>query len=152
AGTERLLEQHKDSVAAVIIEPIQGSGGIIPADKAFLSRLRELTRAWGMLLIFDEIISLRVASGGAQAQYGIRPDLTTMGKIIGGGFPVAAVGGRADVMEVMDPRHAGFMAQAGTFNGNPVGTAAGIATLELMTPDAYRRLNALGERLRMGLG
>jgi glutamate-1-semialdehyde 2,1-aminomutase len=152
-GTERLLEPHKDRVAAVIIEPVQGAGGIIPVDRAFLQRLRELTSAWGMVLIFDEIISFRVAPGGAQEYYGVRPDLTTFGKIIGGGFPVAAVGGRGDVIGAMDQRRgSGFVAHGGTFNGNPVGTAAGIATLELMTPDQYTRLNGLGERLRMGLG
>ncbi len=152
-GTERLLAQHRDRVAAVIIEPVQGAGGVIPADRAFLQRLRDLTRAWGMVLIFDEIISFRIAPGGAQEYYGIQPDLTTFGKIIGGGFPVAAVGGREEVMAAMDQRRgSGYIAHGGTFNGNPVGTAAGIATLELLTPEVYQRLNALGERVRMGLG
>ncbi len=152
-GTEQRLERYKDRVAAVIIEPVQGSGGVIPADKAFLERLRELTSAWGMLLIFDEVISLRISPGGAQEYYGVSPDLTTMGKIIGGGYPVAAVGGREEVMAAMDQRRGtGFVPHGGTFNGNPVGAAAGIATLERLTPDVYERLNVLGERVRMGLG
>jgi glutamate-1-semialdehyde 2,1-aminomutase len=149
---ERRLEPHKDRVAAVIVEPILGSGGVIPAERTFLRRLRELTTAWGMLLIFDEVISFRVGPGGAQAEYRIRPDLTTLGKIIGGGFPVAAVGGRADVMAVLDQRRdADYVAHGGTYNGNPVGTAAGVATLERLTPDVYERLNGLGDRVRVGL-
>jgi len=152
-GAERALEPYKDKVAAVIVEPVQGSGGIIPADRAFLQRLRELTTAWGIVLIFDEIISFRIAPGGAQGFYGVAPDLTSFGKIVGGGFPVAAVGGREDVMAAMDQKRGGsFVAHGGTFNGNPVGTAAGIATLDAMTPDEYDRLNRLGERVRMGLG
>jgi len=152
AAAEALLEPHRERVAAVIVEPILGSGGIVPAEPGFLQRLRELTRAWGMLLIFDEIISFRVDPHGAQGLYGVTPDLTTLGKIIGGGFPVAAVGGRAEVLEVLDQRRqAPFLAQGGTYNGNPVGTAAGVATLEALTPDVYQRLNALGERIRVGL-
>jgi glutamate-1-semialdehyde 2,1-aminomutase len=149
---ERRLAPHRDRVAAVIVEPILGSGGVIPAEPAFLRRLRELTTAWGMLLIFDEVISFRIGPGGAQAEYGVRPDLTTLGKIIGGGFPVAAVGGRADVMAVLDQRRGGdYVAHGGTYNGNPVGTAAGVATLERLTPDVYERLNGLGARVRAGL-
>lgn len=151
-GTERALEPYRDRVAAVIVEPVLGAGGVIPADPAFLKRLRELTSAWGIVLIFDEVISFRVAPGGAQAYYGVQPDLTTLAKVIGGGFPVAAVGGRADFMSVLDQRRgAGFVAHGGTYNGNPVGTAAGVATLEQLTPEVYTRLNRLGERLRAGL-
>ncbi|MDO8485434.1 MAG: aminotransferase class III-fold pyridoxal phosphate-dependent enzyme, partial [Candidatus Limnocylindrales bacterium] len=102
----------------------------------------------GALLIFDEIISFRVAPGGAQQRFGVRPDLTTLGKIIGGGYPLAAFGGRADVMEIFDARRAGAVSHGGTFNGNPVAAAAGLATLREMTPDAYVRLDGLGERLR----
>jgi glutamate-1-semialdehyde 2,1-aminomutase len=152
AAAEQLLEPRKERVAAVIVEPILGSGGVIPGDPAFLQRLRELTSVWGMLLIFDEIISFRIDSHGAQGVYGITPDLTTLGKIIGGGFPVAAVGGRADVMDVLDQRRGrDFVAHGGTYNGNPVGTAAGVATMERLTPAVYTRLNGLGERIRVGL-
>jgi len=151
-GSEALLERHKDRLAAVIVEPVMGSGGVIPADRAFLQRLREMTRAWGIVLIFDEVISFRVGPGGAQEHYGVRPDLTTLGKIIGGGFPVAAVGGREEIMSAMDQRRqSGFVSHGGTYNGNPVGTAAGIATLERLTPEVYARLDALGDRVRAGL-
>jgi glutamate-1-semialdehyde 2,1-aminomutase len=98
------------------------------------------------------VISLRVAPGGAQEAFGVRPDLTTLGKIIGGGFPVAAFGGRADVMALLDPRGGSpAIPHGGTFNGNPVGTAAGIATLEALTPEVYARLNSLGEQVRSRL-
>ncbi|MBO0686306.1 MAG: aminotransferase class III-fold pyridoxal phosphate-dependent enzyme, partial [Candidatus Dormibacteraeota bacterium] len=102
----------------------------------------------GALLVFDEVISLRVARGGAQERYGVFPDLTTMGKVIGGGLPVAAFGGRADVMDLLDPRREGFMAQGGTYNGNPLGMAAGLAALGQLTPQVYERLDSLGEGLR----
>src|SRR5262249_49181911 len=143
---------YKDRVAAVIVEPILGSGGVIPGDPGFLQRLRELTSGWGMLLIFDEIISFRIDPRGAQGVYGISPDITTLGKIIRGGCPAAAVGGRADVMEVLDQRRGrDFVAHGGTYNGNPVGTAAGVATMQRLTPEVYARLNGLGERIRVGL-
>jgi len=109
--------------------------------------LRTLTRELGILLIFDEVISLRVAPGGAQQMYGITPDLTTMGKIIGGGLPVAAFGGRGDVMELLDPRREENIAQGGTYNGNPLGMAAGLATMTELTPDVYEELNRKGARV-----
>jgi glutamate-1-semialdehyde 2,1-aminomutase len=145
----RVVGEVGDDLAAIIVEPILGSGGLIPARPEFLHGLREVTAANGSLLIFDEVISLRVAPGGAQAVYGVTPDLTTMGKIIGGGYPVAAFGGRADVMALLDPRGDGpAIPHGGTFNGNPVGTAAGIATLETLTPAEYERMNSLGDLLR----
>jgi len=101
-----------------------------------------------MLLIFDEVISLRVAPGGAQQLYGITPDVTTMGKIIGGGLPVAAFGGRADVMELMDPRRQTNLPQGGTYKGNPLGMAAGVAALKELTPDIYEDLNRKGARVK----
>jgi glutamate-1-semialdehyde 2,1-aminomutase len=101
-----------------------------------------------MLLIFDEVISLRVAPGGAQQLYGVTPDLTTMGKIIGGGLPVAAFGGRAEVMELLDPRRDPNLAQGGTYNGNPLGMAAGLAAMRELTPDVYQDLNRKGERVK----
>ena len=104
--------------------------------------------AAGALLIFDEIISFRIAPGGAQERFGVRPDLTTLGKIIGGGYPLAAFGGRADVMGIFDARRPGAISHGGTFNGSPVAAAAGLATLRELTPATYGRLDDLGERLR----
>lgn len=148
-ATEGIIRRHKDDLAAVILEPVLGVGGVIPARREYLDALREATRRYGIVLIFDEVISLRVAPGGAQAMYGVMPDLTVMGKIIGGGYPVAAFGGRADIMTLMDPQESRpSIPHSGTFNGNPIGMAAGIATLNELTPLAYDRLNALGEDLR----
>jgi glutamate-1-semialdehyde 2,1-aminomutase len=147
----RVVRETGDDLAAILVEPYMGGAGI-PATREFLHGLRELTRSNGSLLVMDEVISLRLARGGVQEIYGVVPDLTTMGKIIGGGYPVAAFGGRADVMAQLDPRSAGpAIPHGGTFNGNPVGTAAGIATLELLTPDIYDRLNALGDLARSRL-
>ncbi len=147
-AAERILRQEGGDVAAVILEPIIGAGGVIAARPEFLQRLRALTRELGMLLIFDEVISLRVAPGGAQQLYGVTPDLTTMSKIIGGGLPVAAFGGRADVMELLDPRRQPNLAQGGTYNGNPLGMAAGMAAMKELTPDVYEDLNRKGARVK----
>jgi glutamate-1-semialdehyde 2,1-aminomutase len=147
-GAERILREEGSRLAAVILEPIIGAGGVIPATAQFLERLRSVTRELGILLIFDEVISLRVAPGGAQQLYGVTPDLTTLGKIIGGGLPVAAFGGRADVMDLLDPRRKPSLAQGGTYNGNPLGMAAGLATMRELTPDVYRDLNRQGERVK----
>jgi glutamate-1-semialdehyde 2,1-aminomutase len=147
-AAERILRVEADEVAAVILEPIIGAGGVIAATHEFLERLRSVTRQLGMLLIFDEVISLRVAPGGAQQLYGVTPDLTTMGKIIGGGLPVAAFGGRADVMELMDPRREPNLPQGGTYNGNPLGMAAGVAALKELTADVYEELNRKGARVK----
>src|SRR6266566_2857971 len=146
-AAERILREEGDQVAAVILEPIIGAGGVIAATPEFIARLRALTRELGMLLIFDEVISLRIAPGGAQEYYGVRPDLTTMAKIIGGGLPVAAFGGRADVMELLDPRRDPSIAQGGTYNGNPLGMAAGLAAMTELTPDVYDDLNRKGARV-----
>ena len=151
AGASAVLDRHGAELAAVIVEPILGSGGMIPADPEYLRALRAACDRHGSLLIFDEVISFRVARGGAQELYGIRPDLTTLGKVIGGGLPVAAFGGRADVMELLDPRRPGFLPQAGTLNGHPLGMAAGVATLALLTPEVYAELDRRGERTREGL-
>jgi glutamate-1-semialdehyde 2,1-aminomutase len=149
-AAERILreEGHRDQVAAVILEPIIGAGGVIAATSEFIERLRSVTGELGMLLIFDEVISLRVAPGGAQQLYGVTPDLTTMGKIIGGGLPVAAFGGRADIMELMDPRREPNLPQGGTYNGNPLGMAAGVAAMKELTPDVYNDLNRKGARVK----
>jgi len=147
-GIEDALRGRLDELAAIIIEPVQGAGGVRPPEPGFLESLRDLADRTGALLIFDEIISFRVAPGGAQERFGVRPDLTTLGKIIGGGYPLAAFGGRADVMGMFDARRAGAISHGGTFNGSPVAAAAGLATLRQLTPDRYRHLDDLGERLR----
>jgi glutamate-1-semialdehyde 2,1-aminomutase len=147
-AAEAILREHASELAGVILEPIIGAGGVIAATPEFLRRLREVTTELGILLIFDEVISLRVAPGGAQQLYGVTPDLTTMGKIIGGGLPVAAFGGRAEVMELLDPRRSPSLAQGGTYNGNPLGMAAGVAAMKELTPDVYDDLNRRGARVK----
>jgi glutamate-1-semialdehyde 2,1-aminomutase len=146
-AAETIIRRESSRLAAVILEPIIGAGGVIAATVEYLERLRSVTRELGILLIFDEVISLRVAPGGAQQLYGVTPDLTTLGKIIGGGLPVAAFGGRADVMELLDPRRERNLAQGGTYNGNPLGMAAGLAAMTELTPDVYVELNRKGERV-----
>lgn len=140
----QLLEAHRGEVAAVILEPIMGNMGLIPPSPTFLTELRQLTEQEGILLIFDEVISgLRAARGGAQELYNIRPDLTCLGKIIGGGLPVGAFGGRADIMAHLSPL--GAVYQAGTLSGNPLAMAAGIAMLrELSRAGFYEELEAKG--------
>ena len=147
----RLLEENKDDLAAVIVEPVMGSVGMVPASPEFLTMLREFTKDNNIILIFDEVISFRVAPGGAQEYYGITPDMTALGKIIGGGFPVGAFGGRRDIMELYDPTKGPKVSHAGTFNANPVTMLAGAVTLEQLTPEVYRDLAELTERLRQGV-
>jgi glutamate-1-semialdehyde 2,1-aminomutase len=149
---EAILEKEGSSIAAVLVDPLLGIGGIVPPVEGFFQRLRDVTARHGMLLIFDEVISFRIAWGGAQERFGVRPDLTTFGKIIGGGLPVGAFGGRRDIMECYDPRRGGArISHGGTFNANPITMAAGAATLDALTPEAYERLDALGDRLRSGV-
>jgi glutamate-1-semialdehyde 2,1-aminomutase len=150
-ATERVLAAHRDDLAAVIVEPVMGAAGVISADESFLVFLRELTQSLGALLVFDEVISFRVGYGGAQGRYGVSPDLTTMGKIIGGGLPVGAFGGREDVMAQFDPRRPGYLVHGGTFNANPLTVAAGLATLAELTPEEFDRLEALGQELKVKL-
>jgi len=147
------LEAHKDDLAAVIIEPMLGSVGMLPATTEFLTMLREFTTANKIILIFDEVISYRAASGGAQEYYGITPDMTSLGKIIGGGFSIGAFGGSKDIMDLYDPTATGGprVAHAGTFNANPVTMIAGAATLEELTPEVYRKLAEMTEYLRAGI-
>ncbi len=139
-------------IACVIVEPVAANMGVVPPEPGFLEGLRELCTANGALLVFDEVITgFRVAFGGAQGLYGITPDLTVMGKVMGGGFPCAGFGGRRDVMERLAP--VGPVYQAGTLSGNPVAVAAGIAALDLAERlDPYRELASTAERLRAGLG
>jgi glutamate-1-semialdehyde 2,1-aminomutase len=144
------FDAYGHEIAAVIVEPIAGNMGVVPPAAGFLASLRYTTRRAGSLLIFDEVISgFRVAHGGAQARLGIEPDLTCLGKIIGGGLPVGAFGGRAEVMDMLAP--VGPVYQAGTLSGNPVTMAAGSATLRLLDEGAYARLEAMGGRMAAGL-
>lgn len=147
ASVRRLLELYPDEVAAVILEPIMGNMGLILPEVGFLAELRLLTEQSGVLLIFDEVISgFRAAKGGAQQLYQIRPDLTCLGKIIGGGLPVGAFGGRADIMDYLSPL--GPVYQAGTLSGNPLALSAGIAMLqELSVPNFYDELERKGAYL-----
>jgi glutamate-1-semialdehyde 2,1-aminomutase len=150
AAVAEVFRAHPDQVAAIIVEPVGANVGVIVPEPGFLEALRELTEANGALLIFDEVITgFRVARGGAQERYGIVPDLTTLGKIIGGGMPIGAYGGRADLMAHIAPE--GGVYQAGTLSGHPLSMAAGVATLDLLTPMAYEVLEATGEGLEAGL-
>jgi glutamate-1-semialdehyde 2,1-aminomutase len=148
----RRIAEHAGTLAAVIVDPVPNRVGLMPADREFLESLRAVTAAHGILLIFDEVISFRVGYHGAQGHFGIRPDLTTLGKIIGGGFPVGAVGGWADVMAVFDPTGGRPpVPHGGTFNANPVTMAAGLAAMRLLDRAAFDRLAELGTKLRDSL-
>jgi glutamate-1-semialdehyde 2,1-aminomutase len=149
-ATRAILAHHAADLAAVIVEPVMGVAGMIPATREYLCMLREETKRYGALLIFDEILTFRLSYGGAQETYGVRPDLTTLGKIIGGGFPIGAFGGDAEVMSLYDPQ-AGRLYHSGTFNGNAIAMVAGLAALRLLSSKKISELNALGDRLRCGL-
>jgi glutamate-1-semialdehyde 2,1-aminomutase len=144
--------RYGEGLAAIIVEPVAGNMGVIPPVDGYLAALRQLCDASGALLVFDEVITgFRVARGGAQERFGVNPDLTILGKIVGGGLPLAAFGGRADVMELLAP--SGPVYQAGTLSGNPLATAAGLAVLRrLRDPAVYVELERKGARLEAGLG
>jgi glutamate-1-semialdehyde 2,1-aminomutase len=148
---EQLVQQHRKDLAAILVEPIAGNMGCILPQEGFLDGLRSLCSKSGALLIFDEVMTgFRVDRGGGQTLYQVIPDLTTLGKIIGGGLPVGAYGGRADIMSMVSPE--GGVYQAGTLSGNPIAMAAGLATLKLIsTPKAHQKLNRKTERLAKGL-
>ncbi|HST87386.1 MAG TPA: glutamate-1-semialdehyde 2,1-aminomutase [Ktedonobacterales bacterium] len=152
AAVRALFDQYPDEIAAVIVEPVAGNMGCVPPQPGFLAGLRALTRAAGAVLIFDEVMTgFRVAYGGAQALYGVTPDMTCLGKIVGGGLPAAAYGGRRDILSLVAP--AGPVYQAGTLSGNPLAMAAGIAQLELLRePGTYERLERLSAALAEGIG
>ncbi len=151
AGLEAVFRQYPESIAAVIVEPICGNMGVIPPALGFLAAVREVTRSHGALLIFDEVITgFRVAAGGAQELFKMRPDLTCLGKILGGGLPLGAFGGRAEIMDLLAPD--GPVYQAGTLSGNPLAVSAGLATLRaLADPGVYQVLEEKGARLQQGL-
>ena len=150
-AAEQAFEKYPDEIAAVVVEPVAGNMGVVPPRIGFLAGLRELTTRHGALLIFDEVITgFRVGPNGAQGRYGVTPDLTCLGKIIGGGMPVGAYGGRAELMRLIAPE--GPVYQAGTLSGNPVAMSAGAATLELLRDAAvYERLESLAARLEAGI-
>ena len=149
-SVDALLKSHRGEVAAVIVEPVAANMGVVTPARGFLAGLRDLTEKAGALLIFDEVITgFRVAPGGAQELYGVRPDLSVLGKIIGGGLPVGAYGGRAELMELVAP--SGPVYQAGTLSGHPVVMAAGEATLAQLTPDVYAAIEAQAAKLEAGL-
>ena len=150
-AVKALFEQNPHEIAGVILEPVVGNAGFITPDAGFLEGLRELTQEHGALLVFDEVMTgFRIAYGGAQAKFGVTPDLTTMGKVIGGGLPVGAYGGRRDIMSMVAP--AGPVYQAGTLSGNPLAMTAGIKTLELLSkPGTYEYLEKITKQLTDGL-
>ncbi|MBM4423221.1 MAG: glutamate-1-semialdehyde-2,1-aminomutase [Chloroflexi bacterium] len=151
AAIERLFDKYATEIAAIIVEPVAGNMGVVPPMEGFLAGLREITSAHGTLLIFDEVMTgFRVHRGGAQALYNIKPDLTTLGKVIGGGLPVGAYGGRREIMQMVAP--AGPMYQAGTLSGNPLAMTAGIETLkELQRPGAWEAIECNAEKLTAAL-
>jgi glutamate-1-semialdehyde 2,1-aminomutase len=149
-SVQRVFSANGGRIAALIVEPIAGNMGVVPPADGFLRGLRDICTAHGALLIFDEVISgFRASAGGAQGLTGVRPDLTCLGKIIGGGLPVGAYGGRADLMDLVSP--AGPVYQAGTLSGNPLAMTAGLWSLDRLTPRLYRSLAALGRQLAAGL-
>lgn len=151
-GSERLIRAHKDDLACVIMEAIASAFGYLPGRPEFLQGIRELTQELGIVLIFDEVQSFRVAPGGAQELLGVVPDMTALGKIIGGGMAVGAFGGREEIMALYDPSEGGpVLAHAGTFNANPMTVAAGEVTMRHMTPEVYQRLSRLGDMARQKL-
>jgi glutamate-1-semialdehyde 2,1-aminomutase len=148
---KKLFTEHPEQIAGVILEPVVGNSGFVTPDAGFLEGLREITQEHGALLVFDEVMTgFRIAYGGAQEKFGVTPDLTTLGKVIGGGLPVGAYGGRADIMSMVAP--AGPMYQAGTLSGNPLAMTAGIKTLELLRkPGTYEQLEQITQKLSNGL-
>jgi glutamate-1-semialdehyde 2,1-aminomutase len=151
AALDEAFRIHSNQIAAVIVEPVVGNSGCIPPKAGFLEKLRKLTAEQGTVLILDEVMTgFRVAYGGAQELYKIQPDLTTLGKIIGGGLPVGAYGGKASLMDWVAP--AGPVYQAGTLSGNPLALAAGLKTLEILRrPGTYQRLEVISKKLALGL-
>ena len=147
-GADALLDRYGPELAAVLVEPMLGSGGCVPGDPQFLRLLRHRTIECGALLVFDEVMTSRLAPGGRQAELGISADLTTLGKYFGGGVSFGAFGGRAELMSAFDPRRPDALAHAGTFNNNVLTMSAGLAALQVLSPAAMSELNTRGHRLR----
>jgi len=151
-AVEQIVKENKEDLAAIIVEPIMGSSGMIPPRNDFLKFLREIADLHNIVLIFDEVIAgFRLSRGGGQEYFKVRPDMTTLGKILGGGFAIGAFGGRDDIMSLFDPTKGPIIPHAGTFNGHPITLAAGIATLKELTPNMYEKLSSLGQRARTGI-
>jgi glutamate-1-semialdehyde 2,1-aminomutase len=151
AAVQAAFDEHGEDIALLVCEPVAANMGVVPPEPAFLDRLREITTRHGALLLFDEVMTgFRVARGGASSVFGVTPDLVTFGKVVGGGYPLAAFAGRRDLMEHLAP--AGPVYQAGTLSGNPVAVAAGLAQLRLLDDSAFARLGHLADRLMGGLG
>ncbi|MCZ6632285.1 MAG: aspartate aminotransferase family protein [bacterium] len=146
-----LIEENADDLAAVIVDPLMTASGLTLPEDGFLNRLREMTEQHGVLLVFDEIVSFRAARGGTQERYGVRPDLTCMGKVVAGGTPGAVMGGRADVLAAYDPTVGAKIQQSGTYNGNPLAMVAGMVTLRKLTPEVYEALADRTSRLGTAL-
>ncbi len=149
-NTVRLIADHAHEIACVIVEPVQASMGMVPATREFLAAVREATTAHDVLFVLDEVVTLRVEWGGAQERYGVTPDLTAMGKYIGGGLPIGAFGGRRDILEIFDPGRDDSVMHTSTFSGNPMTMAAGAAAVASLSRSDHARLNELGDRLRAG--
>ncbi len=150
-ATTKLIEANADRIAALFIEPIAHRMGMVQPEPGFLEGLRDLCNRHGIVLVFDEVIAFRVGYHGAQGRFGVTPDLTILGKIIGGGFPAGAVAGRAEVMGISNPKRSARVVHFGTFSANPVTMAAGKATMEALTPEVFEQLEATGERIRTRL-
>ncbi len=150
-AVEETFSAYNHRIAAVIVEPMMNAGGLVAARAGYLAGLRKLTDKYGVLLIFDEVVTFRLSLGGWQLLDGVRPDITTLGKIIGGGFPVGAISGRAEIMELFNPTRPDSLKHSGTFNGNSVTMVAGIATLKHYGQSEIDRINRLGDRLRQGI-
>jgi len=150
AAVAAVLEADADRIAAIIVEPVLGAGGVIPPQQGYLAGLRELADRFKVLLIFDEVITFRLSPGGMQELAGVMPDLTSLGKIIGGGLPTGAFGGRSDIMAIFDPAHPQAIIHSGTFNAANMVMAAGLAALNALDQPAIDGINRLGDRLRAG--
>lgn len=152
AACKEIIWREKEELAAVIIDPIMSVPGLIIPTKEFMTKLREITEECNVLLIFDEVVSFRIGTGGAQEYYNIMPDLTVLGKIIGGGFPVGAFGGKEEIMQSFNPpQYSGYLVHGGTFNANPITLTAGINTINFLDKNLCDHLNTLGETLRKGV-
>ena len=146
------LERGAADIAALLVEPVQGSAGMLPLDRAYLRALREATSRLGIVLVFDEVVSLRIAYGGAEEHFGVRPDMCCLGKVTGGGLPLGAFGGREEIMALFDPSDGHpVIPHPGSYNANPVSLVAGLATMELLTAEAIDQLARVGERVRTGV-